>query len=852
MPTMDREKRRGGGFRLGSALACIVFLTAAGPARGQELEQAFAFGANPIQCFTYNEPDFEYTMVLQVSGDPMSIAYDSEKGYGYEIVNPNDASRNGWGIFGPIDDTPNTRGSLGDDCPEQLYDSFIGAKDFPTSCTVGPCEPYEGRGIVFRADIPNGTYRFVGAFGESENPHAHTIIIEDGGEGAAGDFSAEGGGGHVVLVQDFDQAQWDIGEVDTAELGQGVYARVGFDGLIPPEGDGIFPDPKFVDMDEFGAATDVDEASSPTLVVTQGYIRMHQLQAASNTGIGGTSDPNGGDAVILEIWRIDSCCPGLRGAERVGSDVKISWKNGDVTPTGVKVVRNGTTLADNASVDPPEYIDRNPAPGVYEYTLTFAAACPKPCEQTMTYNGCIAGLRAARTKDGVTLTWRNNLPYDGIAVTRNGSPLETLAGDATEYTDELDPLTHADFTYGVKPTNGACGETEITLTVYPQEDVSPWVSEDIGNTLAGGIERDADDAFRIFADGADIWGTADAFRFTYVEFGGDFSFVARLDGLEETNAWTKAGLMARATTDPGSPYAIMLATPEVNGSGVDFQWRDAAGASAANVTDGQTGAGSFVSPVFLKLVRIGDTFTGYWSQDGDVWTRHQNAQTIVMGPNILVGMAVSSHASGMTTTAEFAEVLLEELDACPSDVACSCDGAGGKVTLAWTNNYDYYRLRIYRTPAAGGTRARIASLVGSAETCDDTRIGTMPAGAYIYEVIPIFTTEEYEGCTAARCEVTWPCTGGFIRGDTDGNGIFTIGDGVQILERLFTGRTAFGSNCEKAADADDNGVLTIGDAVWMFNLLFTEGADPKPPYPTCGTDPTDDSLTCEGPVAACP
>ncbi|MBN1419603.1 MAG: hypothetical protein JXP34_12570 [Planctomycetes bacterium] len=92
----------------------------------------------------------------------------------------------------------------------------------------------------------------------------------------------------------------------------------------------------------------------------------------------------------------------------------------------------------------------------------------------------------------------------------------------------------------------------------------------------------------------------------------------------------------------------------------------------------------------------------------------------------------------------------------------------------------------------------------------------------------------------------------FIRGDTDGNGVFTIGDGIQILERLFVGREAFSSNCDKTGDTDDTGVFTIGDAVSLFNFLFVEGSKPPlPPYPGCGEDPTPDALSCEETPLAC-
>jgi len=82
-----------------------------------------------------------------------------------------------------------------------------------------------------------------------------------------------------------------------------VRAPVAFDGFIPPPGDGIFPSPQFVDMDEDGMPT-VDP-SSPVLEVTQGYIRIHQLQGNSNDGPGGPRDANGGDIVILELWKVD-------------------------------------------------------------------------------------------------------------------------------------------------------------------------------------------------------------------------------------------------------------------------------------------------------------------------------------------------------------------------------------------------------------------------------------------------------------------------------------------------------------------------------------------------------------------
>jgi hypothetical protein len=271
-------------------------------AAAPELVGAFAFGSRALECATYNDPSVNYTMVLHESVE--AVGYDAARGYGYEVLNPGDTSRGGYGQYGPFDDSPNNRNEFSDECPEQLYDSFIGAKNFVDECSqavtgdlVTPCDPPEG--IIFRVDVPNGLYRFVAAVGEADNGHAHRVVAEDGGSGPPEAIGAN----NVVLVSNHDQSQYDL-QPDLDEPGDGVFARVGFDGLIPPMGDGVAPDPAFVDMDENGMPTEAG-ANSPVLEVTQGYIRIHQLQGNSNDSPANSRDPNGGDIVILELWKVD-------------------------------------------------------------------------------------------------------------------------------------------------------------------------------------------------------------------------------------------------------------------------------------------------------------------------------------------------------------------------------------------------------------------------------------------------------------------------------------------------------------------------------------------------------------------
>jgi len=680
------------------------------------------------------------------------------------------------------------------------------------------------------------------------------IKTQEGGSPGTRDFMLRNGPSGAGITTLYSDTQLDVGE---------IYFLVIHVGKSDPG--------RNFDLCEFWVNPMFDDDQNPEIVIQE------DLKLASITMIGMRSanvDPD--DKFQFGALRIgtewgdvvpsDTTCPGGLRAERAGGNVRLSWRRGDAPATGVRVVRNGLEIAANAKVDPPEFIDVNPPPGTYDYTLSFAVPAALCDPLVARYDGCITGLKSKRDRDGVTLTWTDNLPYAGIEITRDGKALQTLAGDAAEYIDPDPPADAPDrlVAYGVRPKNGACGATEIAVKVYPDEDVRPWTSEDIGDTISGGIEKEADDAFRVFANGADIWLAADAFRFTYIEFEGDFEFTARVDSLQiddplqTINPWAKAGLMARATTDPGSPYAFIHATPDLGGNGIDFQWRAAAGSNATNIANGQTGPGSFAFPIHLKLMRIGDVFTGHYSSDGIEWTRHQQPQTISMDDAVLVGMALSSHAAGTIVAAEFAEAKgPTPLDVCPTDVACACDKDAMKVTVTWTNNWEYARIRVYRT-AAGGTRQRIAMIAGTLEVYEDKQVAALSADRYVYEVVPVIGTAEHTGCAAARCEIDWPdCRPidgpTFIRSDTDGDGAHTIGDGVQILERLFSGRPAFASNCDKTADFDDTGELTIGDAVSVFNFLFVAGSRlPQPPYPGCGADPTSDSLSCDGPVRACP
>ncbi len=163
------------------------------------------------------------------------------------------------------------------------------------------------------------------------------------------------------------------------------------------------------------------------------------------------------------------------------------------------------------------------------------------------------------------------------------------------------------------------------------------------------------DTITMSAAGTDIWNTADEFRFASKRLNGNGTIIVKVNSVENTNAWVKAGIMIRESLAPGSRFAALYATP---GNGVHFQARmlteGAATSDSSFSTAEQT---ALKAPVWIKLERSGNSFSGFYSTDGVKWTAMSwNPQTVNMTGNIYVGLALSSHVAGVPATAEFSAI----------------------------------------------------------------------------------------------------------------------------------------------------------------------------------------------------
>jgi hypothetical protein len=240
------------------------------------LAAAYAFGATDYTRPVYNEPTVNYTKLRQDSGSTTSIEYDSGRGYGYTSLTG-------------LDTTPNDNSSVLDG--DQIYAEHIGVKG-----SLGS--------ITFRADVPNGRYRFVAAGGNvAEYNHVSKIRVRSGG------------------------GLW-VNMLDHEHVNHWTIWRVAFGDKQVPPADGSGHDS--------GATTDPmfqPLVNSPVITVTSGYLEFQQIGRGVNS-----TDLWGGDLCLLEIWQLEKDEPDI-DVDPLDIDFGPWPKNHTTDPVQI-VVRN--------------------------------------------------------------------------------------------------------------------------------------------------------------------------------------------------------------------------------------------------------------------------------------------------------------------------------------------------------------------------------------------------------------------------------------------------------------------------------------------------------------------------------
>ncbi|NQT84161.1 hypothetical protein HQ563_14130, partial [bacterium] len=169
---------------------------------------------------------------------------------------------------------------------------------------------------------------------------------------------------------------------------------------------------------------------------------------------------------------------------------------------------------------------------------------------------------------------------------------------------------------------------------------NPMRSTDIGQSVTGETNYDrATDSYVIQGNGLGSFGEEDHFRFVHTSAKGSFEVSARLDYLNGTEGPALAGVMIRASTDPGSPYTMIAINPDGE---VFFGFRRAPGSSS---TIDQCGTALIPGHVKLVCARLWPNhaaeITPYFSVDGKTWFSCTPI-TLQIPNEVQVGICVTS------------------------------------------------------------------------------------------------------------------------------------------------------------------------------------------------------------------
>ena len=263
---------------------------------------------------------------------------------------------------------------------------------------------------------------------------------------------------------------------------------------------------------------------------------------------------------------------------------------------------------------------------------------------------------ASKTSSALTIRWTALSGATGYRIERStdGTAYSTLArvGNVTTYADtSVSPV--GEYYYRVIATNATAEGTNPLLPIFAAVPAAtalptPWTSADIGNVPATGAAGFSSGTFTVVSSGADIWGTADAFRYTYQPLVGDGSIVARVASLENTGGWAKIGVMIRESVAANSRQAMVVVSPT---NSVAMQYRSSTGGSSTSIA-GPTG---LAAPYWVKLARAGSVLTGSVSADGITWTQVGRV-TISMASSVLVGLSANSNSSLLLNKATYTNV----------------------------------------------------------------------------------------------------------------------------------------------------------------------------------------------------
>ena len=180
------------------------------------------------------------------------------------------------------------------------------------------------------------------------------------------------------------------------------------------------------------------------------------------------------------------------------------------------------------------------------------------------------------------------------------------------------------------------------------------------NTSYPGCHGYRNGIYVLESTGDDIYNSLDQFRFAHKSGTGNKEIKVRIDQLENTNGWARAGIMIREGTAQNARNVAVFLTP---GNGLIFQARTS---STSTATINTRVSSITTAPLWLRLRYddVNDVTRAYYGTNGSTWTEVGNSFLIANFSNFQMGLASASR-SAFPHTSVFSNLTISDVLSAP-------------------------------------------------------------------------------------------------------------------------------------------------------------------------------------------
>lgn len=175
------------------------------------------------------------------------------------------------------------------------------------------------------------------------------------------------------------------------------------------------------------------------------------------------------------------------------------------------------------------------------------------------------------------------------------------------------------------------------------------------NTSGTGTSSGSAGSYTVNGAGSGVGGTDDSFSYLKIQTSGTgVELIAKVTSQQNTNSYATAGLMIRESLSSDSAHAMVAVSPL---NGVNFSTRPKKLEPSDHPLTATTLGPSIAAPVWLKIVKSGNSVSGFSSSNGySGWTLIGQT-TLALSEPFYIGFAVASNSDPTLSTAQYSNAV---------------------------------------------------------------------------------------------------------------------------------------------------------------------------------------------------